>query len=227
VGCKAENQVRVAACTTARASIRLLNGVMELGELSGEVDVEGALELCPKTIEFADDLSTIRVTGRASARAEVTARVRVETSGIGHLACVFPFTKEFRGQAALDQELTIASTIAPARAADGSLELVAEIAPSPFRVTMKPTPWEQMKSDPRFALNCTFVTVALPAVSLGSALVGKKAPAGVDELTRGVYDVAMPPQRMRLRVRPLRVTLGDHSLMLEPVWNDRFIGFEL
>src|SRR5690606_16777513 len=44
---RAENEVRVATCTTARASIRLFNGLMELGELSGEVDVDGAAELCP------------------------------------------------------------------------------------------------------------------------------------------------------------------------------------
>ena len=225
--CNVVHAGKVAACNVARTSIKLLNGLMKIGTLEGQVDAVGVVRACPRRVEIADDLSRVSIETRTTGRADVTVQLSVDTDGAGHLLCVFPFSRNFRAQATVEQDVTIDGRIDVAVNQTGSAEIQGTFRSEMIRVSADPSPWEQMASDPKFALNCSFLGVGLQAVDVISALVGKKAPAGVTALTRGDFELPVPDVSLRLPLDPVHIHLGSDQLLLQPTWHPQWLHFEL
>lgn len=219
-----ENTARVAACSADKLALKLVDGLVKFGELRGELRIDRSHVLAKvRRIELGPGLQRAEVRADVDAWADTWLRVHVNPEGAGHLACVFSFQKTITPRAELrGLNVELGASMSVTRMADGALALEIVTDEKRLDVDLHPSPYALLVEDPGFALNCSFLAVALPIV------------AGVELLRKGDVPPALAPifgdfeVPLRSQTHTLRIgALNLDGLRLMPIWTDAHLGFRV
>lgn len=225
--CRLANEGRVAECKVARQVREGLGNLLDLGEMAGNVEIVGGGRVCITAPVMSEDLTSLAVGAAVKASARIFVHLDYNPEGLGHVACVLNFRKDFRFNGAVDQVVKINAEQSLKPQPDGSLRMESQLSFDPVNVSFSPTPWQQMVSDPTFVANCTFLTIALPSVAIASAIRGGEPPKGVDELVYGRTEIDVPSRTFGFTVKPVSMEVGPQTLLLYPAATPLAIGFRM
>jgi hypothetical protein len=222
------NEADVAACKVVRESTRIVNDLKQVATINGEFGVKSStLHAIATQLKFNDDLSQFSVNGEINANADSWLKVHVNPQGFGHIACVFPFQKTLETSASSSKNnQTFTASISTVPTNNNSITLKAVTDPVAVHVKLMPPPYFQLIQDPLFVLNCSFFTMAMPAIAGGSLLTKNDVPDSL-KLMFGELSVNIEPKEFNFEINPVSIGAGDNIIELRPAINDRTIGFEL
>ncbi len=148
---QAENEARVAKCKTKRAALKLVDGLVKLGEISGEYWVSNShLKSSIKSIRVSDDLSEIKVNSDIDVSLDARLRVWVNPEGLGHIACVFSFRKTLETHATYHNPNQYFEGGIAHKHKDGVLTLIGKTKPVNLTANLSPSPYSQLIQDQDF-----------------------------------------------------------------------------
>lgn len=224
--CQIENEVRVARCKANRELLRIVDDALVLVKLNGEFNVSSSTATANiKKLSFNNDLSRLTIVSSLDATANTSIKSHVVPQSIGHIACIFPFTKTLDSHiyGGLDNP-DVTFNINHQEQTDGTLVLQVLSESNKIDINLMPPPFLQLISDPLFVMNCSVLTMAISTIS-GEELLRK---GDIPEYLKpifGTVSLDLKPQEFKLPIKP--VTLGSNSFVIKvkPKWQNKTIGF--
>jgi len=229
VALKAENEIRVGKCNTNRLALKFVDGFTEVAELSGQFKITSSdLNVRVSKLNVSEDLSMLSVVTALSASANTWLRVNVNPEGLGHIACIWKFRKTLENTVSASfHGRPIKITLSVEKDQNGGLFLTGATQKEIIDMDLKPIPYLQLVNDPGFVLNCTLMTMAMPAIAGVQLLRDKDIPKPLKAIF-GDYEIEIDSKSFRLPLRP--VTIGDDegfNLTLNHNWTASYIGFDV
>lgn len=228
IALQSENEFRVNKCRAKRETMKLLNGLLKVGELNGQYWVNNSqLRIDLKSISISENLDQINLDSSLKASFNTKLRMKVNPDGLGHLACVFNFRKTLETNASISQSVfRLQGNISIQPHSDDTLNLVATIQPTKIRANLNPSPYSQLIKDPGFSLNCTFLSMTMNTI------------AGIDLLSRGQFTDKFDTLFGRfhhetkefeipLTLNPIKIGEDEHAIHMIPFIGKHTIGFRL
>lgn len=222
----AENEARVAKCNTDRLALKLVDGLVKLGEIHGEYWVDNSqLSSTITKIAVSEDISKASITSDIDAGLDTRLRVWINPEGIGHLACLFSFRKTLETHATFSQPNRVINADIHTRKNDkGGIELVAVTEPQLIKASLSPSPYQQLVDDDGFNLNCTFLSIGLPIVAGTQLLKEGRLGDGLASMF-GRARITLDSQEFKFEIQPIDISLMESNIRLLPEWEEKSIGF--
>jgi hypothetical protein len=231
---QAENETRVAKCNTKRAALKLVDGLVKLGEIHGDYWVKNSsLSSNIKRLNVIEDLSQATIAASLDVSLDASVRLNVNPEGLGHIACVFGFRKTLDTHANYHNDnLLIKGVISHRKDPEGNLQIVVTTEEQKIKhIKLDPSPYEQLIADPGFVLNCTFLTMAIPTVA-GAQLLSQKVfnKGKVNDSLKTMFgrgSFTMKSKEYPFTIKPIKIGKKDDNLALKPKWGNKLIRFDL
>jgi len=224
---QAENELRVAKCKGKKAALKLVDGLVKLGELEGEYWVNNSrLHSVISSINVTDKLSGLTIKSSINSSLDARLRIWVNSEGLGHIACLFSFRKTLKTHAVYqNKNLVLKGIFSHKYNENGNLVIIGKTLPLSLSVKLSPSPYSQLIKDPGFLINCTLLNMVIPTVA-GAQLL-KEGSLG-DEFSTlfGRAKIDIEEQEFPFVIQPITIGNNDESFKLVPKWGDKLIKFD-
>ena len=223
---QAKNELRVAECKSKRAVLKLVDGLVKLGEIEGQYWVnKSTLNSNISGIYITNDLDEIRIKSNIRASLDARLRVWVNPEGLGHIACVFGFRKTLETHATFhDKNFIIKGALSYKYDENDSLVFIGKTEQIQLNAKLSPSPYSQLIQDPGFVLNCFFLNLAIPTVA-GVQLLKEEGISDEFSTLFGRAKIEIREQEFPFTLRPINVGIGKNSLKLVPKLGEKSIKF--
>jgi len=213
---KAADDGRVAICETKREALQLTDKLLDFGRLSGRFTIPATSASANlRRLRASDNFSRVSVDFDAAASANANLSVTFAPKGLGHVACIFKLTKSLSFQGSFKASRRTLEARISGRRVGSDLELAFTLRPPGLDIAIKPVPYDALVSDPRFALDCTVIALALPVIGGGELLSKGALPGPLRAALEGIYPLQLGPKTFRVRLKP--IVLKDlNNLTLSP-----------
>ncbi|WP_261858916.1 hypothetical protein [Photobacterium sanguinicancri] len=225
-----ENEIRVAKCKTIREAIRIGDQALEVVEVKGHYKIENSQIVANlRSLAVSDALTKATIHGAIQVSVDSNLDVDVNPEGLGHIACVFNFNQELDTHAEYNNPSQLVVGDMSFVNSANKLKLVITTRELELQdIELSPAPYKQLVTDPKFALNCSFLTMAMPVLAgadlLNKELITKGDPNNELQTMFGRANYTVESEELSISIKPIELGM-DRSL--SPSVGEKAIYFTL
>lgn len=245
--CRMGQDLEVTNCKTKLEALRVVEDLLDLGEVKVDVAVSGINGVSSVfDLTANEDLTEITLESHTDASAVANAGVHVNPDGIEQLACFWTMNPNISVVASTSHKLNVKGRITgKVVKPNGEIRvvstddlkdivqpeqgekfvLVMSAKSDPIMLELNPNPWNTLTSDPRFMLNCSLLGMVMQPAEVEDLLTPGNFPLEVYNAMMGKYEYEGIRFEVEQEIQPLKITIAGERILFKPRWGDKAIGF--
>ena len=224
-GCRLKQDREIATCNKQLESLGKVDGYLNVATYT--MDAGAGISrgnTIIKEVRLSEELETVQVKAMLTMTAPVYATVHISPGNAENLACVWQSNPSVTATASGGHPIDIETAIT-AKEEKGQLVMQAALKSEPTLLTVEPSPWSQLVSNPDFLLNCFLLDIPMKPVAIADFINLDSVESGLGRLVHGKFEFKGLDVTINQSIGPLQLRTQHASKVYQPTWGDKSIGF--